>query len=51
VALEDDGSIAERLHGDDGSLDVATHVEEVVGVHVLVVLSRADAEGRVSSGR
>jgi hypothetical protein len=49
--LKDDGSIAERLRGDDGSLDVATHVEEVVGVHVLVVLPRADTEARVSSGR
>ena len=42
VALEDDGSEAERLRGNDGSLDVLTHIEEVIGVHMLVVLSRAD---------
>ena len=51
VALEHDGAEAERPRGDDGGLDIAAYVEEVVGVHVIVVLARADAEGGVSFGR
>ena len=51
VALEDDGTVAERLRGEDGRLDVVPDVEEVVGVRVLVVLSRANVEGGVSSDR
>ena len=41
----------EGLHGCDGSLDVATHIEEIVGVDMFVVLPRADTEGRVALGR
>jgi len=50
VALQHNGFVAERLCGCDRSLDVTTHVKKVVGVHVLIVLSRADAEGRVFFG-
>jgi hypothetical protein len=39
--------VAKRPNSCDGSLDVAMHVEEIVGVHVFVVLPRADAQGRV----
>ena len=50
VALKDNGFVAKRLCGCDRSLDVATHAEKVIGIHTLVVLPRADAEGRVSLG-
>jgi hypothetical protein len=50
VALKQNRPVAKRPHGCDGSLDVTMHFEKIVRVHVLVVLPRADADGRVPFG-
>jgi hypothetical protein len=51
VALQHERAVAERLGGGDRGLDVAAHLEEIVGVDVLVVLSGADRQRRITPRR
>jgi hypothetical protein len=51
VSQQDQDLVTERTRDLDGSVDIAPHVKEVIGIDPVVVLPRVDRERSISLGR